>query len=46
MTILFSFLLSLSILFIPVLADLTDDQVVAIKQLLAASAQARLLPLP
>lgn len=43
-TLFFSLLLSISILFFPVLADLTDDQVVAIKQLLAGSAQARYLP--
>lgn len=41
MTILFFFLLSVSFFLFPVLADLTDDQVIAIKQLLAESAQAR-----
>ena len=44
MSVFFLFLLSLSIFFSPVLADLTDDQVAAIKQRLAESAQARYLP--
>jgi hypothetical protein len=46
MAILFFLLfLSASILFVPLLADLTDDQVAAVKQLLAESAQNRYLPL-
>lgn len=43
MTILFSFLLSISIRLFPVLADLTDDQVAVVKQRLAESAQTRCL---
>ena len=43
MTIFFLLLLFRSVLFVPVLADLTDDQVVAVKQLLADSAQTRYL---
>lgn len=44
MTILFFFLLFINILPIPVLADLTDDQVAIVKQRLAESAQARYSP--
>ena len=40
----FLFFFSVSILFVPLLADLTDDQVTAVKQLLAESAHERYLP--
>ena len=41
MAILFFFLLTISILLAPVLADLTDDQVAAVKQRLAEGAEHR-----
>lgn len=44
MTILLFFLLPISILFFPVLADLTDDQIEVIKQRLAEGSRARYLP--
>lgn len=44
MTILFFFLLSISIPFFTVFADLTDDQIAVVKQRLAEGAQARYYP--